>query len=918
MIIAKNFTSRLLAVVLTGAAVAASDVTAAEPPQKILGMYVHQHWAYNHPYAARTWTLQDWEGYLDGISKLGYNMVLIWPMLETMPDPLTPSDEANLRKIARVIDLAHEKFKMRAAIVWCPNVAPRSEEARKYTFEERPFFHTDERIDPADPVAFGKLMAWRKKITAPLARTDAVFIIDSDPGGYPGSTNLDFVYLLGAHRRMLDELRPGIEVVYWSHFGWESYSRFYSTGELKRGEPAEPREAVAMFAEQPRSEPWSVANSGFPDDFLDPLNLGDRVLSFPYGAIEGEPSFPFTQFNGPRLFAGAAREGARGVLGNSQTHCIQLPNTFAFARKARGLPTERADYVKFANELIPGYGADIVEGWEALQGQDGPRIRAAIARVNGIPDRPPTGELKGLLFGDPGRFVGDLVAQLEMAAALYDFRMTLSVQPRDERRVRATLGRFVTTVEKWQGRHGYTNHWHWGPMFDALKELNDPDVNRTLATRTWTSEEGATPFERVKNGLARMESFTARLIAAMRRAAGAGGKPDGAATVFKRERPEWEIPFRNVDPYVMSVMPGESQKTYFDPLLKRDIKWEQDVFCPTFAIHDNRLYCVYRAYGEDEQWRMGLAWSTDGINFTRAHKPVFHARPEDEFLGDLRNLGVASVSYGDSRMFADDEGNYYLFFNYFSHGHVNVQELAIATTRDFKHWKMHGRAFRKVADRDRDVIPELTPRRFPHPAIVTQLKNDRFVVKKIKGRYWMYLNVHTPNRPSNFCMAVSDNMLDWEILRNESGQLVHPMTRRPGMFDSRYMDTTAAVVRDDGILLIYNGINAEPHQEGDPRLQLGAHYPAQALFAVDEPFRLLKRSDSPFKGGNEQLEAKPQVFWYAPLYESWSLIPWKGELLLYWNHNFGRRAVGLWKAPIPDSMRNLRPEARSRDRSGGD
>ncbi len=97
---------------------------------------MHQHWSYKHPYAVRTWTLDDWHGYVDGIKRLGYNTILIWPMLEIMPDPLTPSDEANLAKIAKVIDMAHDEFKMKVHIVFCPNVSPKSEEGRKYTFED--------------------------------------------------------------------------------------------------------------------------------------------------------------------------------------------------------------------------------------------------------------------------------------------------------------------------------------------------------------------------------------------------------------------------------------------------------------------------------------------------------------------------------------------------------------------------------------------------------------------------------------------------------------------------------------------------------------------------------------------------------------------------------------------------------------
>ena len=74
---------------------------------RIVGMYVHQHWSYNHPYAARTWTVEDWRGYVEGLQQLGYNTIMIWPMLETMPTPLTASDRASLEKIRRVIDMLH-------------------------------------------------------------------------------------------------------------------------------------------------------------------------------------------------------------------------------------------------------------------------------------------------------------------------------------------------------------------------------------------------------------------------------------------------------------------------------------------------------------------------------------------------------------------------------------------------------------------------------------------------------------------------------------------------------------------------------------------------------------------------------------------------------------------------------------------
>ena len=89
--------------------------TASAPP--VLGMYVHEGWPYNHPYAARTWTIDDWRGYADGLKRLGYNTMAIWPALEITTQPLSPSDRANIEKTAEVIDVLHHEFGMRVFII---------------------------------------------------------------------------------------------------------------------------------------------------------------------------------------------------------------------------------------------------------------------------------------------------------------------------------------------------------------------------------------------------------------------------------------------------------------------------------------------------------------------------------------------------------------------------------------------------------------------------------------------------------------------------------------------------------------------------------------------------------------------------------------------------------------------------------
>ena len=286
-----------------------------KPPAgaKMIGMYIHQHWPYNHPYAARTWTLEDWRGYADGLHKLGYNAIMIWPMLETMPDPLASSDRAYLEKTAKVIDMLHGEFGMRVWLALCPNVSADDQEAAKATTERRHFFYCDTRVNPADPAAMRELMARREKLLRPLAKADAVSIIDSDPGGYPGSTNAEFVGLLGEHRRLFDRLRPGIELVYWMHVGWEGYGRFYRTGKFSWGTEQEHLEALTRLKAL-NPEPWGIANGLV---HAKKLGLQSRVVSFSYGRIEGEPSFPMTNFGGEGAYQGGKDATARGLMGNA-------------------------------------------------------------------------------------------------------------------------------------------------------------------------------------------------------------------------------------------------------------------------------------------------------------------------------------------------------------------------------------------------------------------------------------------------------------------------------------------------------------------------------------------------------------------------------------------------------------------------
>ena len=481
-----------------------------------LGMYIHQHWPYNNPYCARTWSRDDWRGYADGLTRLGYNTVLIWPMAEFIPDPPTPSDIAHLEKIRDVIAMLKGDFGMTVYVVLCPNVAPIDDEARKVEFEKRHFFYCDMRVNPGDPDAMDSLMARRAKLMPYLAETDGVAIIDSDPGGYPGSTNQEFVDLMVRHRQLFDQFRPGIELIYWMHAGWLGYNRFYQTGVLEFSTPEENADCLRRLADA-APEPWSIAN-GY--EVACSVGLEHKVMSYNYGRIEGEPSYPRTNWTGAYAYEGGSAPGPLGVMGNAQTHCVQLPNTFAFAQGAKDGPIDDNAFLEFAELLLPGLGETVLNAWKAMGSDSSDTMRDAASSLEATPDSAIVlGPLKGLLFHNGRRFLNDLVLQLRQEAAYNDLRRCEGTPSP------ALVRAFSEAADAWQQTHGYENSW-WMPDIDAtLRKIGHPAVDAMLG-EIWNPfqlPEGGidcSGYEYVANVLRTAESFTPRLLAALREAAG--------------------------------------------------------------------------------------------------------------------------------------------------------------------------------------------------------------------------------------------------------------------------------------------------------------------------------------------------------------------------------------------------------------
>ena len=191
--------------------------------------------------------------------------------------------------------------------------------------------------------------------------------------------------------------------------------------------------------------------------------------------------------------------------------------------------------------------------------------------------------------------------------------------------------------------------------------------------------------------------------------------------------------------------------------------------------------------------------------------------------------------------------------------------LAVASSKDLKQWTKHGIAF---SDFKNGKYFDLWSK---SGSIVTEIINKQIVAKMIDGKYWMYWG------DTNIYMATSKDMIKWDPLEDDKGELVISLMPRKGSFDSRLVESgPPALFTDKGIVLIYNGMN---NQSGDVFLADGTYAAGQALFDPLNPAKAIDRSDQYFLYPDQAFEIYGQVNQVCFVE---GLALYKGKLFLYY------------------------------------
>ncbi len=250
-------------------------------------------------------------------------------------------------------------------------------------------------------------------------------------------------------------------------------------------------------------------------------------------------------------------------------------------------------------------------------------------------------------------------------------------------------------------------------------------------------------------------------------------------------------------------------------LLPTENKWENKaVYNCGATIFENRVLLLYRAQGEDNISRFGLAFSDDGYNIAeRLTEPVFEPDPDTEY----EKLGVEDPrisKIGDSYYITYTAASEYP--ELFSQkpekrdgARIWRVRVSIAHTEGFKSFSRHGVIVSHIDSKDGVLFPG-------------RVHGDMLLIHRIEP---------------DIRMAVAEDINRFK----ERGPVFGP---RPSSWDSKRVGSGAPPIKTPyGWVMIYHGVNSQDHYS------LGL-----ALLNLNDPLQVLYRSPSPILEPEEPYE----------------------------------------------------------------
>jgi predicted GH43/DUF377 family glycosyl hydrolase len=331
------------------------------------------------------------------------------------------------------------------------------------------------------------------------------------------------------------------------------------------------------------------------------------------------------------------------------------------------------------------------------------------------------------------------------------------------------------------------------------------------------------------------------------------------------------LPFDKADAANPVLLP-DTNSTFFCPVKKANVQWEEkDVFNPAAVVRNDTVFLLFRAEDSVGKFagtsRIGIAWSTDGLHFTKHPTPVLYPDNDDQKKYEWEG------GCEDPRIVEDSSGTYYMTYTAYD---GDKARLMVASSKDLYHWTKHGHAFKEA------YWGKFVDTWSKSGSIVCKYENGKAIAAKIKNTYWMYFG------DTDIFLAVSKDLINWYPGRDSSGfnALFGP---RPKKFDSRLVEPgPPAIFTDSGIVLIYNSMNLGA--DGDTALAEGTYAASQILFDKNNPMIIKDRMETYFMKPDRPFEITGQVNQVCFVE---GLVNYKGKWFLYYGTADSKIAVAV-------------------------
>lgn len=329
---------------------------------------------------------------------------------------------------------------------------------------------------------------------------------------------------------------------------------------------------------------------------------------------------------------------------------------------------------------------------------------------------------------------------------------------------------------------------------------------------------------------------------------------------------KWELGRFLRPPDVNPILSPRANSVFFCPMRKVPVHWEGlHTFNPAAIVRNGKVYVIYRAEDDTGEMqigmhtsRLGLAESDDGLHFARRPAPVLYPADDDQKEREWEG------GCEDPRVVESPDGTYVLTYTQWNR---KITDAAIATSKDLVTWTKHGPAFAQASGGKYLRLSHKSA------GIVTRVEGNRLIAAKIDGKYWMYWG------EGEIHLATSSDLIDWRPVEDAAGNPVVVLGKRAGHFDSSFPEVgPPPVLTSAGIVVLYNGKNAA--EGGDPHLAAAAYAAGEALFAANDPAKLIARTAGPVFQPELPFEKSGQYAAGTTFTEG--MVRFQGKLFLYY------------------------------------